>query len=177
MKTKNRFSNKAYDFEWSSVSEDGVALGTTIATSGLPTKGAKSLIVKGELVVATGSKLEEKKSEKVKPEDGGVVEVGGFSFKISDAGDPDWGDMKFQVTLSTSTDLDAVQSFAFYDQDGKKVESKNTGSGSSSFGAKATYSRTFQLKTKPDQLVVGLNVWTDLEVVTVPIDLNVGVGL
>lgn len=177
MKVKSRFSNNPYKFEWSKVSEDGVALGTTIASDGLPAKGAKSLIIKGELVVATGSKFEEKKSEKVKPEDGGVVEVGGFSFKISNAGDPEWGEMKFQVTLSTSTDLDAIQGFVFYDQDGKKLESEDSGSGTSSFGSKTTYSKTFQFKDKPAHLVMGLNLWTDLEVVTVPIDLNVGAGL
>ena len=177
MKVKSRFSNAPCKFEWSEVSEDGAALGTTISSQGLPAKGAKSLMIKGELVVATGSKFAEKKSAKVKPVDGGLIEVEGVSFKMSSVGDPKWGEMKFQITLNTSDDLKVIQGFVFYDQDGKELEFQDAGSGTSSFGRKTTYSRTFQFKKNPTELVVGLKFWTDLEVVTLPIDLKVGVGL
>lgn len=177
MKVKSRFSNQPCKFEWSEVSEDGVALGTTIASPGLPAKGAKSLIIKGELIVATGSKFEEKKSGKVKPVDDAVIEVGGYSFNVVKTGDPKWGEMKFQLTLSTSDDLETIQGIVFYDQDGEKLEAQDSGSGTSSFGSKTTYSKTFQFKKKPAELVVGLNLWTDLKVITLPVDLNVGAGL
>jgi len=177
MKVKSQFTQDPYSFEWSEVSEDGVALGTTIESEGLPAKGAKSLVIKGELFVVTGSKFEEKKSGKLKVEKGSSFEAGDFKFKISEAGKPKWGEDPLAITLETSKDPSELQGIAFYGADGKEIESESSGSGSMGMFGKMTHTLSFSLKEKPAEIVVGVSLWTDLEVVKVPLDLKVGAGL
>ena len=45
------------------------------------------------------------------------------------------------------------------------------------FFGKRTYTVTFNLKRKVDQIVLGLDRWTDLEKVQVPFDVKIGAGL
>ena len=177
MKMKSRFSDAPYKFGWSEVSEDGVALGTTIESEGLPGKGAKNLTIKGELVVVTGSKFEETKSGKLKVEKGSSFEAGDFRFKLSEVGKPKWGKDPLAITLETSRDPADIQGIVFYGADGEVIESSSSGSGSMGMFGKMTYTVSYGLKKKPAEIVVGVSLWTDLEVVKVPLNLKVGAGL
>ena len=177
MKMKSRFSDAPYKFGWSEVSEDGVALGTTIESEGLPGKGAKNLTIKGELVVVTGSKFEETKSGKLKVEKGSSFEAGDFRFKLSEVGKPKWGEDPLAITLETSRDPADIQGIVFYGADGEVIESSSSGSGSMGMFGKMTYTVSYGLKKKPAEIVVGVSLWTDLEVVKVPLNLKVGAGL
>lgn len=176
-KAKSRFSNEPYKFGWSNVSKDGKALGTTIEANGVPAKGAKSLIIKGEVVVTTGSKTEKVQSGTVALKEGTTFEVGGFTFKIKRVEEPKFGDSKVSVTLETSKNMDALKEVIFLDESGEKIESEQRGSGSFGFGGKMTYSRSFGLKKKVSEVEIGLLKWTDLKQVKVPLDLTLGVGL
>lgn len=177
MKVKSRFSRNPYKFGWISVSQDGKALGTTVETEGTPAKGARQLVVKGELVVTTGSTFEKEQSGTVPVKEGTKVEVGGYKFKISEVNKPKFGDAKLSITLETNQDMDRLKGISFFDESGKELEADPSGSSSMGFGAKMTYTRTYQLKKKVDEIEVGVLKWTDLKDVKVPVDLSVGVGL
>ena len=176
-KAKGKFSRKGANFGFPNLSEDGKALIVEIESSGVPEKGAGNLALKGELLVSVASKSEMKKSKAVEVKKGAKVVVGEHTFKVEEVGKPDWGDDPMSVSFTSSVNHKDFKGFVFYDSDGKVVESDRTSSGSMGMFGKRTYSVTFNLKKKVDQIILGLDAWTDLEVIKVPVDFKVPAGL
>ena len=177
LKVKSRFSSKPYSFEMAQESKSRKVWMTTLASGGVPQSGANKITVAGELVLSLASKSELKKSGKVSLEKGGKFEVAGHTFTIDKIGKPDWGDDKLEVTLKSSVDLKSFRKVIFYDADGKELESKRGMWSSMGMFGKKTYQTSYTFKVEPKTLILGLDQWTDLEVVKVPLDLKVGAGL
>ncbi|MGB0143747.1 MAG: hypothetical protein ACPGJR_01445 [Akkermansiaceae bacterium] len=177
LKVKKRFSNKSYSFGMKQESESRKALLTTLESDAIPQSGAKTIKVNGEVVLSVASKSELKKSGKADIKVGEKFEVTGHTFMIEKAGKPKWGEDKLEVTLKSSVDLKSYRKVVFFDAEGKEVESKRGMWSSMGMFGKKTYKTSFTFKEEPKQLVLGLDEWTDLEVVKVPLDLTVGAGL
>lgn len=177
LKAKNRFSSRPYSFGMADFSESKMTMMTEIESPGVPAKGAMTLAVKGELKVSVASKSSLKKSAKVALKKGEKIEVGDVTLTLGKVGKPDWGDDPLEVSLKGSVDLKNFREVIFYGEDGKEIESKRGSWSSMGMFGKKTYEVSYQLKKKTSQIVLGLEVWTDLEVVTVPLDLKVGAGL
>lgn len=176
-KAKGRFGKNGAEFGMMSESEDGRAIVTHVESPGLPGKGAKTLTLKGELVVSLASKSKEVKSEVAVLEKGKKLVVGGNSFEIDSVGKPDWGDAPLQIRLKSSVNHKDFKGFHFYDAEGNKIESKRSSSGSMGMFGKRTYTVSFSLKKKVDKIVLAVDAWSDLEVVKVPFDFKIGAGL
>jgi hypothetical protein len=158
-------------------SESGKALMTSLESDALPASGATSITVAGELVLSLASKSELKKSEKVAVKEGEKLVVAGQTFTIEKAEKPKWGEGKLEVTLKSSVDLKNFRRVVFYGPDGRELESERGMWSSMGMFGKKTYKTSYLFKVKPEELVMGLDAWTDLEVVKVPLDLKVGAGL
>ena len=174
---KGRLGRGGVEFGFSHQSNDKMALMTEVESAGLPAKGAKEIILKGELMVSVASKSALMKSKLVDAKKGDKVVVGGHSFEIDELGKPDWGKDPLAITLKSSVNHKDFRAFKFFDAEGKEIESKRAGSTSMGFFGKRTYTVTFNLKRKVDQIVLGLDRWTDLEKVQVPFDVKIGAGL
>jgi len=177
LEIESRFSSKPYKFEFVTISSDGKALITTLATEGLPKKGAEKIIVEGEVTVKTGSKSKVKKSKKVPVKKGAKLVIGKHTFEIEEFGKPKWGDYPFEVTLKSKVDHRDFKGFIFWDEKGKKIEAKQNGSSSFGLFGKRTHTVSFQMKRKVKQLTLGLDVWTDAKDEKVPFKLELGAGL
>lgn len=177
LKVKRRFSDRPFSFGMEQESESRKALMTTLESDALPASGATSITVVGELVLSLASKSELKKSEKAAVKKGQKVVVGGETFTIKEAEKPEWGEGKLEITLESAVDLKSFRRVVFYGADGKELESERGMWSSMGMFGKKTYQTSYRFKVKPEELVMGLEVWTDLEVVKVPIDLKIGVGL
>lgn len=177
LKVKKRYSNKSYTFGMEQESESRKALLTTLESDAIPQSGAKTIKVNGEVVLSVASKSELKKSGKADIKVGEKFEVARHTFTIEKAGKPKWGEDKLEVTLESSVDLKSYRKVVFYDAEGKEVESKRGMWSSMGMFGKKTYKTSFTFKEEPKQLVLGLDEWTDLEAVKVPLDLTVGAGL
>ena len=177
MKAKSRFSSKPYRFERSDASSDGKALLTTVETEGVPKRGAASIVMEGEASILMASKSELKKSKKVALKKGSKFVVGEHRFEILSVKKPDWGDDALQIELQSKVSHEDFKSIKFYDGEGKENESNQNGSSAMGMFGKKTYTVTFSLKRKVKNLTMGLDTWTDLEVVKVPFSLKVGAGL
>ncbi len=176
-KAKGRFGKNGAEFGMMSESEDGRAIVTHVESPGLPGKGAKTLTLKGDLVVSLASKSMEVKSEVAVLEKGKKLVVGGNSFEIDSVGKPDWGDDPLQINLKSSVNHKDFKGFHFYDTEGIEIESKRSSSGSMGIFGKRTYTVSFNLKKKVDKIVLAVDAWSDLEVVKVPFDFKIGAGL
>jgi hypothetical protein len=177
LKLEKRFSDRAFSFGMEQESESRKALMTTLESDALPASGATRITLAGELVLSLASKSELKKSEKAAVKKGQKLVVAGETFTIKDAEKPEWGEGKLEITLESSVDLKSFRRVVFYGADGKELESERGMWSSMGMFGKKTYQTSYRFKVKPEELVMGLDVWTDLEVVKVPVDLKIGVGL
>ena len=122
------------------------------------------------------SQSETKATKPVAYKKGDKVELGeDFAFEISEIGKPKWGKDPLSVTLKWSRKVPELAAVRFFDADGKEIESSNGGSSSMGFSGKYTVSKSYNLKKKSDVLKIEMDLWVDLEKITVP--LNVAVGL
>lgn len=176
-KAKGRFGRKSVELDQSSESDDGKALLIHVESAGIPKKGAKTLTMKGELVVSLASKSKLIKSDLGALEKGGKLVVGDHAFKLVRVAKPSFGDDPLEIRLESSVSHKDFKGFHFYDVEGNEIESDRRGSGSMGMLGKRTYSVSFSLKKKVDQIVLGLDTWTDLEVVKLPLDFKIGAGL
>lgn len=176
-KVKRRFSRKSVGFGFPRLSEDGMALMAEVESSGIPQKGAQSVLLKGELLVSVASKSKLSKSKVTELKKGVKLTVGKQSFEVTEAGKPDWGDDPWSVELKSNVSYKDFKAFKFYDAKGEEIKADRKGSGSMGMFGKRTYTVTFNLARKVDKIVLGLDGWTDLEVVKVPFDFTVEAGL
>lgn len=177
LESKGRFGRKGAKFDRPDLGKDRKGLVIHVESPGLPKKGAKTFTLKGEIVVLVGGESKLVKSKAAELKKGSKLVVGEHTFEIIGSGKPDWGDDPLEIELQSSVSHEDFKAFEFYDAEGKKIESERGGSSSMTNFGKRTCTVTFRLKKKVDQVILGLDMWTDLEEVKVPLDLTFGVGL
>jgi len=174
---KSKFSRESVSFSFPTIAKDGKAAMVQAVVAGLPAKGATTLSLKGTIAAVVGSKKETVKSEAAMLKKGSTFKVGGLTLKVEEVGKPDFGDAALSVTLDVKGDLDKVASWTFLKPDGSKIETKEAGSSSMSFGASKQISMDFNLEEKVETAILQLELWLDREVVKIPVDLKVSVGM
>ena len=92
-------------------------------------------------------------------------------------GDAQWGGAKFEVWFSSKQDFARIIKLEFFDQNGQKIDSRQTGSGTSGRGPNMTYRRLYGLQQKVDTVTVNVTYYDELESVVIPIAIRTGVGL
>jgi len=174
---KSLFGRGGVKFGFSDLSDDKMALMTEVESAGMPARGTKEILLKGELMAAVASKSALTKSKLVEARKGVKILVGPHSFEVDELGKPDWGKDPLSITLTSSVNHEDFKAFQFFDAEGKEIETKRAGSSSMGIFGKRTYGVTFNLKRKVEQFALGLDRWTDLEKIQVPFDFKIGTGL
>ena len=156
------------------LSEDRKACVLEIKSSELPSKGAKTILVKGSAALTYATGKITKKTEKIGVAQGSSFQVGDLKFKLTKVGKPQWGrDYQMAVTLETNQDIKSVAAYRFLDSKGKEIKSHRS-TWMSSFGKS---SLTFNLKRKVAVFTMELDMWQGMKSVSVPFELSVSVGL
>lgn len=176
-KAKGRFGRGGAKFGFPNFSDDQKAMMVDVESAGIPAKGSKELNLKGELAIAVASKSEMKKSKVVELKKGAKVVVGDHTFEVEKTGKPDWGEDPLSISFKSSVSHKDFKEVVFHDAEGNVIESSRSSSGSMGMFGKRTYTVTFNLKKKVDKIILGLDEWSDLEVIKVPLDLKIGTGL
>jgi hypothetical protein len=138
----------------------------------LPAAGAKTLELKGELVLHTGSG-EASTSVTVALGQKQQVDIGGRKITVSY--------QRFanrSVELSGDKHLGVVKGASFLDGKGEQIEQRVL-FGDSRWGPPGgyTYTRTYKLKTDARAVTVKLSCYAKVERMTVPLSQTLGVGL
>lgn len=177
LKAKSKFSRKPYSFGMIEKSESGKAMMTDLKSPGIPATGAMAINIEGELKVSVASKSKLVKSEKVPLKKDAKIVVGEHTVEIQKFGKPSWGDEKLEISFKAAVDFRQFKRVVFYDGEGKEIEAKPGMWSSTGMFGKTTFRASYKLKEKTEDLIMGFEVWTDLEEITVPLKLKVGVGL
>ncbi len=160
----------------SRVSEDGHSLGFEISSKKMPASQASRLRIKANIVISVGAD-EKTATSKATLKNGQTVKLGALQVKISKVGKPDWGDAKLAVEFTSTKSFDAIKELSFIGPDGKEIESTQSSSSSGGFAGRMTYTRTYNLDKKVSQVTLKTTYFGDLRKVSVPVDVNAGVGL
>ena len=159
------------------ISKDAKALRLEVKTKKVPAPGSTELVLKGNLSVTVASETETKATEVRKFDKGDKVQLAdGFEFQVERIGKPKWGDDPLEVTLEWKRKIPELAAIRFFDADGKEIESSRGSSSRSGFFGKYTVTRTYLLKKKSDNLKIEVDLWTNAENITVPVDLKVQIG-
>jgi hypothetical protein len=174
-----------FDF-MNQISKDGKLCCTEIAAPGVPTRGAKSVIVAGRVALRMAKQQKDFTAGKVVLKVGAKFTVGAVPFTITSVEKPKWGggmfadestkpdDNLLAVDLRTTQDAESVARIEFFDSEGRALNAElHT---TSSLGGKAI-TWTYYLKPRVDMAKIVVWRWTDMKKVAVPFRLTVGVGL
>jgi hypothetical protein len=144
----------------------------------LPAAGASSLTIDARLAFICGESPKTAQCD-VSLAKGTPVKLGMVAAKITKVGKPRFGHtMKFSVTFTSSQSFDSIRKLVFLDSAGKEIKSRYAGGGKhSAFGSTSTYSKRYELEKKVDKVTIKIDYWSKIETVTVPVKLNVGMGL
>lgn len=143
---------------------------------GLPTADARTLTLKGQVVVLVGSEQAEHRQANVALKEDTKISAGPLEGTIGKVGKPEWGDGELEVELKFERDVTEVAEVIFLDAAGEVIESSRTGTTVWAFGRKVQMSFTYELMKKHDVATIIFKRWTDMEEVVIPLDLEVGVG-
>ena len=120
------------------INEKGTYAVVEIKGGGVPKAGSKHIQAKGSLKVSRGTQSKASKSQKVEFKKGGKLKVGNYTFEITKAGKPSYGDDPMEVNLKIDKKLTEIRGFKFLDGSGKEVKSNQSGSSSMGFNNNIT---------------------------------------
>lgn len=172
-----KFGKPAWLGTWVKVSDDKKRLTFTVRSEKLPAKGATSVSIKGKAVVncAKGTKAVATKEMPISVKQ--PVVCGPIKASISKLG-TSW-DQKMEITLKSSKNFDAIKKISMITPEGKTIEGKRTGSGSSGFAGKYTYtiSYGFKMDKLPARAKLKFKVFDGMEKKEIPINVTTSIGL
>ena len=142
-----------------------------------PAKGAKTIRLKATLAMkcAEGEKTAVQKDLALKK--GSKLTAGPVPWTIEKVGKPNWGDAKMSVVVTGKVSHDKIKQLVFLDADGKEVEHSVGSRSRSGFMGRMTYGVTYNFKKNVDVVTVKVIYFEKTETITIPVDLEIGVGL
>ena len=146
-----------------------------MASEKIPAKTSTKLSLKGEFVLFVGNAAKTEESEFKVVEDGkvklGLVEA---TLRASqDRGNPNMQ----MVQFSAAKPFDSVSKLEFIDTEGKVVESFSAGDGSYTRNDVKFYQRSYGVSSAAKTLKVRVTYFSQVETITLPVDLEFGLGL
>jgi len=161
------------------VSFDRAAMAFAVPTEGLPGKGAKKLLLRGELVVLCGTEEKSVEAKKFDFAEGTTAKAGDFQVKVvrnkglyRDNGKYRTGSSQLRVSTDAFT-RDVVKGVVVKDADGETLDVAQPG-----VGVRVPFdtSSDFVLTKPVKQGTVVVTYFAKSEQFEVPIDLSIGLG-
>ena len=154
--------------------DDGKLCGLQIEAPGLPAKGATKLQFSGTLVLRCGlmPKTVEQKSVALKK--GSKITVGPVPFEIINA---KFEGNETKLDLKANKTLERIIKIAFFDAAGKEIKSRREGYESGSIFGAYSITQYFVLSGKPTAFNVKISYFDKVENVSVPVNVEAGLGL
>ena len=108
---------------------------------------------------------------------GQAIKVGPYAGEIVKAKDSSWEEGAMDVSLSFKRDMSDLAEVVFLDAQGKPIESERTGSSRSEVFGRVSTTLGYQLSKRVPAVTLVFKVWKDAELIKIPVDLTVDVGL
>lgn len=162
----------------SPVAPDGQSCTIEIGSDRLPAAGAKQILASGTVVLRCGRGERTVEQKDFAPAVGKTIDAGGVTLRLSEmAAAPERGGTGGGGVLLTfaSDAADAVRSLQFIAPDGTKLAAKAI---VRRYESLTTTGRLqYVLPSVPDSMTVRVMLFEKVELISVPIDLAVGVGI
>ena len=155
-------------------SSDGKLCGLQIEAPGLPAKDATKLQFAGTLVLRCGLMPKSIEQKNIALKKGAKITVGPVPFEIVNA-KVEGNDTK--VELKANKTLERIIKIAFFNAQGKEIKSDREGYESGSIFGSYTINQYFVLSGKPTVINVKISYFDKVENVTVPVNVEAGLGL
>lgn len=157
------------------VTKDGHGIKLDLRAPQTPAPGAKAIQVKANVALRVG--LDEKKQEvkDVNLRESKIL-LAGMNVGVKRSKDQAWGDYKMTVTLSANRPQDGIRKLTFVGADGAEIKSGIISRSSFSFGAGGNWDVTYGLGAVVEKATIRVEYFDRVEVVNVPVDMDLGVG-
>lgn len=141
-----------------------------------PAHGAQRLHARGVLVLDCASRKKLITLETVRLTKGANIALGSLAMTVSESEAEDDG---LKIGLESHSSLSALSSLHFFAADGQEIACAQLGTSTSKNEAtkESITTNFYHLGSKPTQLKMTAEVWTDLHRMTIPYDMTTGVGL
>jgi len=147
-----------------------------IKTKTLPAAKAGRLEIEAEVALVSASGTESKDQKLALKKDTKIT-CGPVPMTLSNVEKSSFGGSALNVQISSDQRMDGVKAIAFLDAKGKEIEVQPMGESSFGFGGKKTYTKSFGLPKKLDQVTLRITSYAKMETIKVPVKLSVGMGL
>ncbi len=154
----------------SHLDRDGKRCFVSVSLPGIPAKGTQKIQFKATLVIHAGSQDKSEEQKDVPLKSGSEITVGPVPMRINSV-------QERMITLHSDQPRDAIKWIDFFDSDGNVVEYDELGSNSTGFKGEQSYSITYALHEKLDKVTVRITYLTDVETLTLPVNVEAGLGL
>jgi len=155
------------------INKDGKTMRLEVETEKLPERRASKFKLSGNVEVLLASKKVTKSTEMKAFKKGDKVTLGdGFAFEIRGFRKPEWKDEALDINLEWKQDISVLAEVRFYDAEGKLIESREGGGTTGESSA----TRHYLLKKKPEVFKIEMDLWEDIETVTVPLKMNLSLS-
>lgn len=164
------------NFSQGSISRDRGKIIVSVSTSVRPAKGSAKLTIKGEVALRCGYDVKTTDSEEVelkltKPTDT-PVKIDGFALRVTQEKAFFGTD---GATISLTTTRPGIKSLTIKDEDGKAVDYSYSYSFSGSMPNQTVF--YYNLRRQVKKVTMSVTYFNKVELVTVPINASVGLGL
>jgi hypothetical protein len=160
-----------------SVAKDKKSCLLQLHTPLMPDKGAGRISIDATLGFSLGGKTKIVEIKDVALVKATKIEGAPLPLLISEAKESKWQKGKFQVTIQSDQSLDAIKNLTFLGADGKEIKARSSGTMRMGFGGKYTFSSSYLMDKKVEKATLKFEHYTDIQPVTVPVKVSVGLGL
>lgn len=180
LKSSGKGMNSQPDFgSFPDISSDRKACLIDLKFPRNPAPGAVKLECAGTIVFSCANEKEsfEKKDIALKKET--EIAAGPLSLVISEVKRPDYqaDEYPLSVTFQSRKKFDTLEGVAFFDEEGREIESSSAGSSESRFMGSVTATQTYNLTKKVDKATIVFTFWKDWKKVAVPFSVTTSLGL
>jgi hypothetical protein len=155
------------------ISKDGQFCAVIVRAPGVPADGATKIILKASLVMLCGTDEKTAEAKDIPLKLGTKTKLGPVQLAIEK--ERFGGGKGWQFTLTTP-EVNQVKRFTVVGVDGKGIKSEPVGSVSGTVFGKSRHEYFFSLEGHAERATVRIVYFNKMESVTVPLDLQVGVG-
>ncbi len=142
-----------------------------------PAPGAKTLRLKARLVMKCGENEKTVVQKGLKLEKNAKLTVGPVPWTITKVDKADWGDAAMSVSVTGKVSHDVIKELVFLDADGNTIEQSGGTRNSSGVEGHMVHEVTYNFKKKVDVVDVKVTYYDKVEALTIPVDLEIGVGM
>ena len=160
-----------------SIDKDKQSCLVQVHTPILPDKSAGKVSVDAILGFTCGGKTKTVEVKDVALVKATKIEGAPLPLLISEAKESKYQKGKFQVTIQSDQSLDAIKTLTFLGADGKEIAARSSGTMRMGFGGKYTFSTSYLMDKQVEKATLRIEHYVDMQAVTVPVKLSVGLGL